>query len=767
MLRRPFLGMFIALTLGVLLADYSDLFWVIGSASLFGGALLFKQLKKTTKNGIVGLVFVCLILFGFSYRSLEVKRYAVSEQRKNQSVQFEGRLYGLDVSANNRYVLVASKLLMDDQTYEIKETYRIYLNETPVQALNGHRVKLDLSDYEIDGVTNPGDFDYTSYLNSQGYYGQFYVRQSQIKDQGMGHRNWQCWLNEVRTSIYQSFRGTMDRDKTAVIYGMLLGDTRFIDASAKEAFKKVGIAHILAMSGLHFGILYGVVYGLQKKRQWKGYLWRPGLLLLLWLLAALNGFKPSALRAVVMISFLTVAPMLGRRYDVLNSMGLVGCASLVKYAGSIYQPGLQLSYIAVLSILYLTPLIKERLVYLPSDLKDLIALTLGVQLGMWPLLAYHFHYYSMVSYLANIPAVFLAGILVPLAFIHALVYFVFPILAFATSAVLNELLALLVEVSRFLSGTNLQGVYLPRPPLESMMLYLWLLICVVWHRQFERYFRSGRKKWGILLVVVPILFTGMRTSYGASPEILFWDVGQGDAALIRYLGTSLLMDTGEAEKKMYDKLLNVGVYPLDYLVLSHGHSDHAGGAVAIMEHIPVRNLVLGAYWKDDPLVHGILETAAKKNVNILWMGKGDVLKLAGAMQFKCLGPVLKNFGEEDAVNDNSLVFEMTYGGIQCLFTGDIEKEGEETLLKSADLHGIELLKVPHHGSDTSSSIALLETVQPETAIIQVGPNRYGHPNRAIIELYEEKGTRVYRTDENGAVKVIVHKDSYDIMTFVE
>ncbi len=231
------------------------------------------------------------------------------------------------------------------------------------------------------------------------------------------------------------------------------------------------------------------------------------------------------------------------------------------------------------------------------------------------------------------------------------------------------------NVACFLSGSQLRGTYVVSPFIKDVVLYGYFIVLISCEKVWRRWIVSKHCKSMLWVLMVPILLSAV-TFDNYDLQLTFWDVGQGIVLFVDFKGVSMLIDTGEEDVEVYMKLLKSGVKPLDYLVLSHTHSDHAGGAVDILKKVGVKHLVMGASLMSDPLYKNVVQIAKDNHTPITWLSKGDVLNLSFGLRIECLGPELKELKSDDELNDNSIVLLMTYGDIDLLFTGDLEKKGE-------------------------------------------------------------------------------------------
>jgi competence protein ComEC len=272
--------------------------------------------------------------------------------------------------------------------------------------------------------------------------------------------------------------------------------------------------------------------------------------------------------------------------------------------------------------------------------------------------------------------------------------------------------------------------------------------------------RSKAGKY-LLTAVLALSVVFLIWSYAGNREltVYFLDVGQGDSAFIRFpSGKSILIDGGESEGRdsaVMSFLRKKGVRKIDAVILSHAHSDHAGGLLRVLEDIPVGIFIEPGAAHTSDIYINLLDLAAAKNIPYLNVSRGDVLKGFGEAEIIFLNPPESFYRDESPLNNNSIVMRLEYGVVSFLFTGDIEKKAEEELVAVyGDSLASVVLKAPHHGSGSSNTAGFISAVGPAVAVISAGiGNDFGHPHRSVLKRYGDAGIKILRTDENGTVVI--------------
>jgi competence protein ComEC len=255
-------------------------------------------------------------------------------------------------------------------------------------------------------------------------------------------------------------------------------------------------------------------------------------------------------------------------------------------------------------------------------------------------------------------------------------------------------------------------------------------------------------------------------------EVIFFDVGQGDAILILFpYGGNMLIDGGEkiqGERVILPYLRKKGIRKIDTVVLTHAHSDHVGGLIPVLKTLPVGLVVESGLPHTTGLYMEFLELIDEKKIPYKMVHRGQELTGFSGVKIEFLNPphpFLEDGGSD--VNNNSVVIKLNYGGVQFLFCADIEKEAERELLNYGSKLRSLIIKVPHHGSKTSSSWEFIKEVNPEAAIISAGRgNRFGHPDSMTLMKYKRVGSEIYRTDVNGAIIISTDGRKYKLKKFL-
>jgi competence protein ComEC len=412
---------------------------------------------------------------------------------------------------------------------------------------------------------------------------------------------------------------------------------------------------------------------------------------------------------------------------------------------------------------------------------ELAVLSIALQIGMLPLLARDFHRVSFIAPIANIPAVLLTGVIVPFGFASFAISAMWRGLGIILGHILSFLIGMLAASTHWFALLPSSSIRVPSPPTALIACFLAAVLALSAAILMNQKW-SGGIAFGFvsacaaLIIIYPF---SARFEHGRL-EITVLDVGQGDSIFVAFPdGRTMLVDAGGlpganyihgmrpgldiGEDVVSPFLWSRGLKRIDTLVMTHPHEDHLGGMPAVL-----RNFRIGELWvgrdEDTPGYRKVLAEAKTRKTPVVHRVRGDHFEWAGT-RVSVLWP--DSSDPARALNDDSLVLRLEDGANSFLLTGDIERAVERRILGNGDEIGANFLKIPHHGAKTSSTPAFLDAVHPAIAAISVGEaNPYGHPSPDTVERIRAEGTRLFRTDRDGAVTVITDGLSMNVRSFL-
>ncbi|MCH8328089.1 MAG: DNA internalization-related competence protein ComEC/Rec2, partial [Candidatus Marinimicrobia bacterium] len=589
-------------------------------------------------------------------------------------------------------------------------------------------------------------------------------------------------LGDVRHSINGKLE-VWAGARAGLAKALLLGDRSGLDWEFMARVQSIGVAHVMAVSGLHAGFIAAFVITLLRM------LLLPTLArvvlttIILILYAAVTGAPASVVRAVIMISLYLLGSALGRPGRNWNILGAAAMLGLMLDPRSLFTPGFALSFSAVAGIFaFHQPMLDAALDTRPGQwlserpggraVTSLLLLTFAAQLGSLPVTLALFHGLPVMGFLANLLIVPVAGLAI-FALLAALVSaLVLPPLATTFGHAAWGLLSFVeISVDR-LAALGTPQIVTGRP--AGLVLALLAAILLLLPRLSSGGIRRAVGSWAVALLVLAngVIWTGAFSAPGL--KVTFLDVGQGDAIHIATPdGRHILIDTGPRQQQwdagrmiVAPYLRSKGITRLDLLVISHAHADHAGGLEAVLDNVQVRELWLPPTAPGYPRFAEAVKQARSGGTIITTPPAGTLWRL-GAVSLDVLAPDSVMLEHHLGANEGSWVLKLRYGNSSLLLTGDIESRAEYRLLSYGDALQADWMKVAHHGGNTSSAARFLQRVAPQGAVISVGArNRYHHPSTEALNRFSSAGIPLLRTDLHGAVTLFSDGESWSVTTML-
>ncbi len=554
--------------------------------------------------------------------------------------------------------------------------------------------------------------------------------------------------------------GRLYGGRAPMVEALLLGRRGELDREVSAAFARSGLVHLLSISGFHVGVIAGWVFLLLRVIRTSRHLARVGAVILATGYVAFLGFPPPATRAAALVALLALAGTRQRRVQPEPLLAVCCLAMLVIDPWAIHQLGAWLSVSAIWGVTRFTRWSDRQLSR--SWPVRTAAASIGATLATAPLTAGVLGQVAIVGIVLNFAAIPLAGLAVPGAFGSLLLTPVWPPVGKALAAGTGLALAGLERLALF--GAWIPwGAVVTVPGVPAALPWLGVLTAALWvvGRRLPR--RAAAQR--LLLLVTGALWMtllpGWRPDLGAAePGLTLYHlpVGQGDATAIRTpAGRWVLVDAGPISRE-YDAgrqvvvpfLTRHGARRIEYLIASHAHADHIGGAGSLLERFPVGMVLDPAVPVGDSLYLALLDRTAATGAVWRPVRTGDRWELDG-VRFEVLHPDTSWAGWREDLNEDSVVLLVEFGGFRAVLAGDAGAPVERLL--RGRVGDVDLLKVGHHGSRGASGVAWLKELAPELAILSLGRNRYGHPAPATLRRLMTSGASVWRTDRDGTVTV--------------
>lgn len=704
-IKRPLIIVAIGCILGILYGLYLEISVALSVILLILGLIAIKKSKKILvkiykqKKTIIVIVItiVCFALY-------------ISVQ-KNQYEKFylnDGKDIVIDA------IIVSSEY---DTGYYSKYTVKfngkkLILYTTNDSLKYGMKIRIYGRYIKPEDARNYKGLSYKKLYQSKNIYGTVKSENIQvIKLNSISPIN--KISAKAREKIIETSKEILPQNTQGVLRGILIGDKSDIEMALQIDFKTSSLLHLLAISGTHvLYLILGINFILLKLKIPKRVIYHLVNLILIFFMYLTN-FTASVVRASIMGILMTTSKILYRKSDSLTSMSLSLIIILIYNPFSIFDIGLQLTYLGTLGIMTLNMSIRDYLKNkIPTKIANIISIPISVQIMILPVMILNFHSISLTFLLSNVLAVPLTGIIILYGYSNIILGIFFVKLAKAFSVFLNLLLSFLILIAKLVAKMKLSNIFVSTPNFIFIFLYYLAVVNIKNKKIF---------KYVITILLFLLLF---HIIYGIIPkelDIHMVDVGQGDCELIiTPKGKIILMDSGEKEGVLLDYLLNMQIKKLDYVIVSHFDSDHCYNLIGILKDLKVKNLIISRQAKQTDLFDNIIQECLKKKVNIITIEPPQKIEIEKSVILDFIWPCEENFINDD-LNNNSIVMKLQYKEFSILFTGDIEEKAEQMIVRKYP-NGIlksTVLKVAHHGSKTSSSQSFVDETLPEIAIIGV------------------------------------------------
>ena len=641
------------------------------------------------------------------------------------------------------------------------------------------------------------EFDYEGYLAHQGILTTMLYPEIDVLERGGDFMPLQ-WIYAARNSVSLKLSSVLPEPQAALAQGIILGIRSNIPSSTMTAFARTGTAHLLAISGLHLGIIAGIMlttgiwfFG----RRYRLYIWLA--LVTIWFYALFTGMHPPVVRGAIMASIFLAAEIAGRQRSAFVALTfaaaiMVGISPYILGAASF-----QLSFLAMSGLIFLYPAFRTlgrkliratpgeegRLISIAGLAVDGFSASLAAVVAVWPVIAYYFGIISLVGPVATLlvlPA--LPGIIVTGVTTGVLGFISLPI-AQVFSWLTWLFLSYMLWVVNSLAASPLSFIQVDSISLTVIWIYYLLLAAAIFLNRkkppgitdeeainFKLRLRHSliftlrrHRKWVIafLLPAAAIVSFSAATMPDNNVRISFLDVGQGDATLIQKGNQQILIDGGPSPQTISLEISRKMPFwdrTIDLIVLTHPDYDHLSGLVEVLRRYQVKHVLYPDLDIESPIFNEFLKLIEEKDIQLTTAQAGQQITLDDGLMLNVLNPRLPpRDGTKEDSDNHGIVLQLNTGNLSFLLTGDIRQEAEIRLIASGIDLSSTVLKIAHHGSDTSSTPEFLAAVNPQVAVISAGDdNKYGLPDDEVLDRLKKKPGpgNIYRTDRQGTIDFI-------------
>ena len=618
------------------------------------------------------------------------------------------------------------------------------------------------------GYQNPGQIDTALLLRTQGITASLSARRGSVSIESRDDISpWEQWVRraaEIRTHYLERMRAVMPRTDAAAIFAMLFGGYEGIDPALLEAYTTTGIVHILSVSGSHISLIAAVVAWIAVILRLPRWFGAAVVISAIFFYVLLAGMVPPAVRSGMMGGAAFLGLVLGRERDAKYLLLLTGLFMLMVSPLLLFHISFQLSFLATAGLLFLAPVLAAKMHRLPRLVSMAFSITIAAQLMVLPVLAWYFNQVSISALLANLVVVPIVELIIIMGLFAGIVAYLLPLFGGILFAADSVLLGISFELTRALAALPLSKVWLPSMGIVPSVCYYAVILMLCAPTEMRRKILSRllayRRIVAVLCFSLLVGVCAWRMVIPREMAVHFIDVGQGDCALVvTPHGHAMLFDTGGTRDSAFDigarvdvpYLLHYGVREVDYIFLSHAHEDHAAGAGAILSRLPVKHVYTADEGRHAYAMSMRLGDANPLLSKLSRAAAGDTFVLDGVTVEVLYAPALDPLDNATG-NEVSNVYRIRYGDASFLFTGDLIREHEQRMLAAGTDASATVLKIPHHGSHTSSSEEFIRAVHPMYAVYCVGAgNSFGHPHADVVERYKQMQVKTLRTDEDGAI----------------
>jgi len=662
---------------------------------------------------------------------------------------------------------------------------------------------------------NPGGFDYEKYLKYRGIRVRGSINNPSsivIIRENRGNML-KIQLEKFRSALRKLIEEKAPFPETKIVQALILGERKGIPEDIRESFNRAGVSHILAISGFHIGMIaFFSIFIVRYIMKFSEYLllrfniYKVSAVFAVFPIityAFIAGFGISTVRATIMILAFLTAILCGRERDLFNILALAAFVILAISPPSLFDISFQLSFIAVAAILFIAPRLSSLIPKGKPDGKILrniilfIIVSLSATLGTIPLIAFYFNRISTVVLLSNIIIVPIMGFIVlPLGMATII-----------TAPISTALAGLLIKISSFFIGISISIVdsitalpmssfFVTTPTLPEITAYYLLLITAaklieIWaENSDEKSMKKSTLKYKGLKIVLALLilffvadgvYLHIKAANAGRLRATFIDVGQGSSTLVRFPGgTKMLIDGGGFYSESFDVgryvvapfLWHERIKEVDIVVLTHPHADHLNGLIYILNNFKVKEVWSNGQKANTGPYRNFIRIIEEKDIVHRIVSGDTPEKKIGGVAVRILNParpiIEENGGIQrlNIVNDNSLVMKLDFRKVSILLPADISEPAESRLVNTdLDLKS-DVLMAPHHGGYTSSTPPFLKKVCPEIAVFSCGADNVFHdPHPDVLKRYGTIGSKILRTDWNGAVTVITDGENISMRVF--
>lgn len=704
---------------------------------------------KYTKQGIAVFLGVCVALAWFSvYLKIDKTPFfegdkfsfiAVAESFSFDNSQKTGVVCDVKVtSLNDMNCALNTRLFLNDKTLEL----------SPGDVLSGQ--------CSLETPVNDEDFSAFTYYKTRGIDAIGFCN-GPIEIETDSKFNIKYLPEHISNFVSEQIKTLLPPREAGLVNAIIIGDKTDFTIEDQNNFSIAGLAHVVAVSGMHLAFLASFIFMIFGRR--KSFLIAIPVLILFTLVV---GAPPSVVRALIMQILVISATLLRREADSVTSLSVAMVFILILNPYVILDIGFQLSFAATLGlVLYSGKLnaffstrvkVKNKLLFkIVSFFTSTLSATLSATVFTTPIIIWNFRSVSLVAPISNLLLLWLVTVI----FIGAIICVCLSVISVSIAKVLiypiGLLSGLLILCVDFIANLSFAEVFIDSIYTVIVVVYLYAIIISFLCFKKKKYLFPLICATVVLCFAIALNHLSTIGDEGSGIRFSVLDVGQGASMVADINDTCFVVDCGGSRSTSAGNITSeytdkIGCDNIDSLILTHMHSDHINGAKRLIEQNDVLNLYVPAEAENDEVYKNIAESATRRGTEIHFVS--EVLHL-NSDGMEC---IIYPIGWSENENEQGLVVVFKRDDFELIVTGDLEQKSEETLCEKHELFDTEVYVVGHHGSETSSSLKFMNRILPELAIISVGKdNFYGHPHDRTLYLFEKMGICVRRTDVDGDI----------------
>ena len=767
-MKRPALWMLFYMIGGILIERMvSFSMWLMLLTAIFIISTVFLCKLWRSKAPIV---FLCCFILGFILMHRVVTPTELITQKESEEkkeVSIEGAILKTELTKNEKQRITVRVSHGSLPTAKVL----VYFDGNTELSI-GDKIACKGSIQPFQARTTPGVFDEFSYWRAKGYDYKFFADAITVQEKSKGslRESFFAWKDKLEV-VYDAIFPTKE---AGIIKAMLMGDKEDVSEQTRYIYKQAGIAHILAISGLHISIISMSIYYLltnllkQSRRKSSAI-----AMAILPLFIVFTGFSPSSVRAAIMVMVGLMGNLFYRSGDSINNVAIAAIILLCIQPLYLWDIGFQLSFVTVMGIIIGMGWL-EQWNKIPRYVANSLGVSFFALVSSFPVTAYHFHSFSMIGMVTNLIVVPLMEVLLVMGILTGVV----GLFSISAASFLGGIVYYILQLYEVVCITAAKmpwasvaiGKFSVFSAILCYVIFFWIY-CMPQKANWEKYIFGG------LLLLLFIFFTGNRMFFHHN-TIAFLDVGQGDSTVITsYDGQAFVIDGGGQYQKPFgsntgNKIVTPyleyqGVKEIDGLFLTHMDKDHGYGVLELMAYMPVKKVFISDYsFEKSDFYYSFLNIANERKIPVFLLKAGDKVRLTENMEMSCLYPMKEApMGDDD--NHGSMVLRLDMEELSVLFMGDAGYEDEEVMLENKALLDCTILKAGHHGSKYSTSTEFLKEASPKIAIISCGKNNvYGHPHEETLKRLEDAKVDYIQTKESGTISITTNGEKYWVKTMI-